>query len=147
VQVRVSWADGPTAGSRPGLRPTSAPAHASKLRPSSPACRPRHRARAHTLIETGFKANVDFRDVHFDLAGNPWGAFVDACALTAEAGALATLLNPRFRPCEAGTGEGFILELRPNHPNTWIQLSVLRDWTPAQYESWVGDTSCQQLLA
>jgi len=34
-----------------------------------------------------------------------------------------------------------------NHPNTWIQLSVLRGWTPAQYERWVGDTSCQQLLA
>jgi AcrR family transcriptional regulator len=34
-----------------------------------------------------------------------------------------------------------------NHPNTWIQLGVLRKWTPAQYERWVGDTSCQQLLA
>ncbi len=34
-----------------------------------------------------------------------------------------------------------------NHPNTWIQLSVLRGWTPAQYERWVGDTSCEQLLA
>jgi AcrR family transcriptional regulator len=34
-----------------------------------------------------------------------------------------------------------------NHPNTWIQLSVLRRWTPVQYERWVGDTSCQQLLA
>jgi AcrR family transcriptional regulator len=34
-----------------------------------------------------------------------------------------------------------------NHPNTWIQLTVLRDWTPAQYERWVGDTSCEQLLA
>jgi AcrR family transcriptional regulator len=34
-----------------------------------------------------------------------------------------------------------------NHPNTWIQLRVLRGWTPAQYERWVGDTSCQQLLA
>jgi AcrR family transcriptional regulator len=34
-----------------------------------------------------------------------------------------------------------------NHPNTWIQLSVLRGWTPAQYERWVADTSCQQLLA
>jgi AcrR family transcriptional regulator len=33
-----------------------------------------------------------------------------------------------------------------NHPNTWIQLSVLRAWTPAEYERWVGDTSCQQLL-
>jgi AcrR family transcriptional regulator len=33
-----------------------------------------------------------------------------------------------------------------NHPNTWIQLHVLRGWTPAQYERWVGDTSCQQLL-
>ena len=34
-----------------------------------------------------------------------------------------------------------------NHPNTWIQLAVLRGWRPAQYERWVGDTSCQQLLA
>ena len=34
-----------------------------------------------------------------------------------------------------------------NHPNTWIQLSALRGWTPARYERWVGDTSCQQLLA
>ena len=34
-----------------------------------------------------------------------------------------------------------------NHPNTWIQLSVLRGWAPAQYERWVADTSCQQLLA
>ena len=33
-----------------------------------------------------------------------------------------------------------------NHPNTWIQLNVLRGWTPARYERWVGDTSCQQLL-
>jgi AcrR family transcriptional regulator len=33
-----------------------------------------------------------------------------------------------------------------NHPNTWIQLTILRGWTPAQYEHWVGDTSCQQLL-
>ena len=34
-----------------------------------------------------------------------------------------------------------------NHPNTWIQLAVLRGWSPPQYERWVGDTSCQQLLA
>jgi hypothetical protein len=34
-----------------------------------------------------------------------------------------------------------------NHPNTWIQLAVLRGWTPAQYERWVGDASCEQLLA
>jgi AcrR family transcriptional regulator len=34
-----------------------------------------------------------------------------------------------------------------NHPNTWIQLALLRGWSPAQYERWVGDTSCQQLLA
>ena len=34
-----------------------------------------------------------------------------------------------------------------NHPNTWIQLNVLHGWTPAQYEHWVGDTSCHQLLA
>jgi AcrR family transcriptional regulator len=34
-----------------------------------------------------------------------------------------------------------------NHPNTWIQLRVLRGWTPARYERWVGDTSCEQLLS
>jgi len=34
-----------------------------------------------------------------------------------------------------------------NHPNTWIQLAVVRGWTPARYEHWVGDTSCEQLLA
>lgn len=34
-----------------------------------------------------------------------------------------------------------------NHPNTWIQLGVLRGWTPAQYERWVAATSCEQLLA
>jgi AcrR family transcriptional regulator len=34
-----------------------------------------------------------------------------------------------------------------NHPSTWIQLSVLRGWTPARYERWVGDASCEQLLA
>jgi AcrR family transcriptional regulator len=34
-----------------------------------------------------------------------------------------------------------------NHPNTWIQLRVLRGWTPDQYERWVGDASCEQLLA
>ena len=34
-----------------------------------------------------------------------------------------------------------------NHPNTWIQLAVLRGWTPTRYERWVGDTSCHQLLA
>ena len=33
-----------------------------------------------------------------------------------------------------------------NHPNTWIQLTTLRNWTPAQYERWVADTSCEQLL-
>jgi AcrR family transcriptional regulator len=33
-----------------------------------------------------------------------------------------------------------------NHPNTWLQLSVIRDWSPAQYERWVGDTSCELLL-
>jgi AcrR family transcriptional regulator len=34
-----------------------------------------------------------------------------------------------------------------NHPNTWIQLRVLCGWTPARYERWVGDTSCEQLLS
>lgn len=34
-----------------------------------------------------------------------------------------------------------------NHPNTWIQLSAMRGWKPAQYERWVADTSCDQLLS
>ena len=34
-----------------------------------------------------------------------------------------------------------------NHPTSWIQLNVQRGWTPARYERWVADTSCQQLLA
>jgi AcrR family transcriptional regulator len=34
-----------------------------------------------------------------------------------------------------------------NHPNTWIELRMLRGWTPAQYERWVAATSCEQLLA
>jgi AcrR family transcriptional regulator len=34
-----------------------------------------------------------------------------------------------------------------NHPNTWIQLGVMRGWSPARYERWVGDTCCEQLLA
>ena len=33
-----------------------------------------------------------------------------------------------------------------NHPNTWIQLGAMRGWSPAQYERWVADTSCEQLL-
>lgn len=33
-----------------------------------------------------------------------------------------------------------------NHPNTWIQLNVLRGWTPVRYERWVADASCEQLL-
>jgi len=32
----------------------------------------------------GCKANLDFLDVKFDAYGNPWGAFVNDCALTAE---------------------------------------------------------------
>lgn len=60
----------------------------------------------------GCKADVDFLDVHFDSRGHPWGAFVDDCALTAEPGAPAKVFNPQFGPCEDGTGEGFLLELR-----------------------------------
>jgi AcrR family transcriptional regulator len=33
-----------------------------------------------------------------------------------------------------------------NHPNTWQLLVTQRDWTPARYEQWVGDTACDQLL-
>jgi len=34
-----------------------------------------------------------------------------------------------------------------NHPNTWQLLVGQRGWTPEQYESWVGDTACAQLLS
>ena len=60
----------------------------------------------------GCKANVDFLDVHFDSHRHPWGAFVDDCALTAEPGGPAMAFNPQFGPCEDGTGEGFLVELR-----------------------------------
>jgi hypothetical protein len=33
-----------------------------------------------------------------------------------------------------------------NHPNTWQLLVVDRGWTPPQYEQWIGDLACAQLL-
>jgi hypothetical protein len=60
----------------------------------------------------GCRANLDFLDVKYDAHGNPWGAFVDDCALTAEPGALALLFNPEYGRCEDGTGEGLLLQLR-----------------------------------
>jgi hypothetical protein len=62
--------------------------------------------------EGGCKANMDFLDVKFDAQGNPWGAFVDDCALTAEPTSLALFFNPGLGKCEDGTGEGLLLEMR-----------------------------------
>jgi AcrR family transcriptional regulator len=33
-----------------------------------------------------------------------------------------------------------------NHPDVWLLLVGERGWTPAAFESWFGDTLCQQLL-
>ncbi len=33
-----------------------------------------------------------------------------------------------------------------NHPNNWRLLVVDRGWTPEQYERWIGDLACAQLL-
>jgi AcrR family transcriptional regulator len=33
-----------------------------------------------------------------------------------------------------------------NHPDVWQQLVVWRGWTPAQYEEWLADIFCSQLL-
>jgi AcrR family transcriptional regulator len=61
---------------------------------------------------------------------------------------LAVVRSLGARALRPGLGERRAADIiwSLNHPNTWIQLSVLRGWTPAQYERWVGDTSCQQLL-
>lgn len=34
-----------------------------------------------------------------------------------------------------------------NHPDTWLLLTDERGWTPEQFEQWLGDTFCAQLLA
>lgn len=34
-----------------------------------------------------------------------------------------------------------------NHPNTWQLLVEERRWTPQQFEQWVADTACAQLLS
>jgi AcrR family transcriptional regulator len=33
-----------------------------------------------------------------------------------------------------------------NHPDVWQLLVGERGWTPEQYEQWLGDTTCSQLL-
>jgi len=33
-----------------------------------------------------------------------------------------------------------------NHPDVWQLLVVERRWSPNQYEQWLRDTSCEQLL-
>ena len=33
-----------------------------------------------------------------------------------------------------------------NHPNVWFLLVGERGWTPEQFEQWLADTSCAQLL-
>ena len=33
-----------------------------------------------------------------------------------------------------------------NHPDTWLLLVGARDWRPEQYERWLVETSCEQLL-
>lgn len=33
-----------------------------------------------------------------------------------------------------------------NHPDVWQLLVVERGWSPKQYEQWLADTSCEQLL-
>lgn len=33
-----------------------------------------------------------------------------------------------------------------NHPDTWFLLVGERGWSPARYQEWFADTSCQQLL-
>ncbi len=33
-----------------------------------------------------------------------------------------------------------------NHPDLWLLLVGQRGWTPAAFEQWFGDVSCQQLL-
>jgi hypothetical protein len=62
----------------------------------------------------GCRANLDFLDVKFDGEGNPWGAFVDDCALVAAPEAPALFFNPEYGRCEDGTGEGLLLQLRPS---------------------------------
>ena len=34
-----------------------------------------------------------------------------------------------------------------NHPNTWQLLVEERRWTPQQFEQWLSDTACAQLLS
>ena len=33
-----------------------------------------------------------------------------------------------------------------NHPDIWLLLVVGRHWTPEQFETWLGDSACAQLL-
>jgi AcrR family transcriptional regulator len=34
-----------------------------------------------------------------------------------------------------------------NHPDVWLLLVGRRGWTPAEFEDWLAETSCAQLLA
>jgi AcrR family transcriptional regulator len=34
-----------------------------------------------------------------------------------------------------------------NHPDVWLLLVGARGWTPTEFEDWLGETSCAQLLA
>ena len=34
-----------------------------------------------------------------------------------------------------------------NHPDVWLLLVGRRGWSPEQFEAWLGDTACAQLLA
>jgi hypothetical protein len=34
-----------------------------------------------------------------------------------------------------------------NHPHVYLLLLRSRDWTPAEYERWLGDITCTELLA
>jgi hypothetical protein len=55
-------------------------------------------------------ANLDFIDVHFDAAGNPWGAFVDDCIW---ARGFVTLFTADTPQCSDNVGEGILGTLRP----------------------------------
>ena len=55
-------------------------------------------------------ADLDFIDVHFDAAGNPWGAFVDDCAL---ARGFVPVFTMGTKQCSDNVGEGILGKLVP----------------------------------
>ena len=55
-------------------------------------------------------ADLDFIDVHFDAAGNPWGAFVDDCAL---ARGFVPVFTMDTKQCSDNVGEGILGKLVP----------------------------------